>query len=333
MKYQKLQQTLAQNSQRINAVFAAHHVDSQVRFGNAHGRTLRFALSLSPKHKLRDVTNLRDELALALDTPNVQFSRENGQLTLDILNPERKQILVRDVLKNAEPIPSATACLGEMSDGRPLLLRLENPNSAHVLIAGTTGSGKSELLRSMLWSLATCNRQAHLQLALVDPKQRGFLPFTNAHNLCSPIAVAPNDIENLLEKLVALMEKRDRLQEHLPRIVVAVDELAEVVHTCGEQALLALTRLAQRGRQAGIHLLLATQQPSSALLGSALKANLPVRLVGKVNSAEDARMASGMGGTNAEFLHGQGDFVAINAGRQTRFQAAVVTMQEWNHFG
>jgi S-DNA-T family DNA segregation ATPase FtsK/SpoIIIE len=333
MKYQKLQQTLTQNSERINAVFAAHQVESQVLFGNAQGQTLRFALCLSPKQKIRDVTNLRDELALALNAPAVQFSREQGQLTLDIPNPDRKQVLVHDVLKNADPLPNATACLGEMLDGRPLLLRLENPNSAHVLIAGATGSGKSELLRSMLWSLATRNRQAQLQLALMDPKQRGLLPFANAHCLCSPIASTQNDIENLLEKLVALMEKRDLLQEHLPRIVVAVDELAEVIHLCGERALLALTRLAQRGRQAGIHLILAAQQPSSALLGSALKANLPVRLVGKVNSAEDARMASGIGGTDAEFLHGQGDFVAINAGRQTRFQAAVVTLQEWNHFG
>jgi hypothetical protein len=112
----------------------------------------------------------------------------------------------------------------------------------------------------------------------------------------------------------------------LPRIMVVVDELADLIEQGGPVILNPLTRIAQLGREAGIHLVVCTQKPSSKLIGPLLKANLPLRLVGRVTSIEDARVASGIAGSGAEKLSGGGDFVAVAGGRTIRFQAALIDL-------
>jgi S-DNA-T family DNA segregation ATPase FtsK/SpoIIIE len=111
-------------------------------------------------------------------------------------------------------------------------------------------------------------------------------------------------------------------------VVVMIDELADLLMTGGKPVQRALTRLTQRGREVGIHVVAATQKPTAAVLGPLVKANFPVRLVGRVTSIEDARTASGWSGTGAERLLGRGDFLAVAEGRVTRFQAAHVSPQE-----
>jgi S-DNA-T family DNA segregation ATPase FtsK/SpoIIIE len=111
-------------------------------------------------------------------------------------------------------------------------------------------------------------------------------------------------------------------------VVVVIDELADLLMVGGAGLQRALTRLLQRGRGAGIHVVAATQKPTAGVLGTLVKANFPVRLVGRVASANDARVASGWSGTGAERLEGRGDFIALAEGRVTRFQAAHVTREE-----
>jgi S-DNA-T family DNA segregation ATPase FtsK/SpoIIIE len=110
--------------------------------------------------------------------------------------------------------------------------------------------------------------------------------------------------------------------------VLVIDELADLLMVGGKPIQHTLTRLTQRGREAGIHVIAATQKPTSAVLGPLVKANFPVRLVGRVTSAEDARTASGWSGTGAERLQGRGDFLAVAEGRVIRFQAAHVSSEE-----
>jgi S-DNA-T family DNA segregation ATPase FtsK/SpoIIIE len=110
--------------------------------------------------------------------------------------------------------------------------------------------------------------------------------------------------------------------------VLVIDELADLLMVGGKRIQQALTRLTQRGREAGIHVIAATQKPTAAVLGSLIKANFPVRLVGRVTSAEDARTATGWSGTGAERLLGRGDFLAVAEGRVLRFQAAHVSHDE-----
>jgi len=133
----------------------------------------------------------------------------------------------------------------------------------------------------------------------------------------------------LLERMVTEMERRDREASSSPHVVIAIDEGMDLLMTGGKSVVTLLTRLAQRGREAGIHLVLGAQNPASSVFGSLLKANFPVRLVGRVSSANDARVAAGISGSNAEKLLGRGDFVAVAAGQVTRFQVAHAPAADW----
>jgi len=118
------------------------------------------------------------------------------------------------------------------------------------------------------------------------------------------------------------MERRDREQSDRPRVVLAIDELADLLQTGGKQIEAPLTRLVQRGREAGFHVVAATQKPSSKVMSSIMKSNFPTRLVGRVSSPEDARSAAGIGGTGAEKLAGHGEFLLVAEGHVIRFQSA-----------
>jgi S-DNA-T family DNA segregation ATPase FtsK/SpoIIIE len=124
------------------------------------------------------------------------------------------------------------------------------------------------------------------------------------------------------------MERRDAEGRSEPRLVVVLDELADLLLVGGQAMGETITRLTQRGREAGIHLVACTQKPTAALVGGLMKSNFPVRLVGSVASAEDARVAAGLGGTGAERLLGQGDFLLVAKGQVTRLQAAYLDGSE-----
>jgi S-DNA-T family DNA segregation ATPase FtsK/SpoIIIE len=132
----------------------------------------------------------------------------------------------------------------------------------------------------------------------------------------------------VLSELVRLMLERDREQVREPRVVVAIDELADLVVAGGRGVGRSLTRLTQRGREAGVHVIACTQKPTVDAIGSLVKSNFPVRLVGSVASPEDAKVASGLPGTGAEKLLGRGDFLLVVKGEVVRFQAAYVSEAE-----
>ncbi|MEW5718510.1 MAG: FtsK/SpoIIIE domain-containing protein, partial [Chloroflexota bacterium] len=217
---------------------------------------------------------------------------------------------------------AGTAILGLDSEGVPLLLRLSSPDVAHCLIAGTTGSGKTELARTIIASLALHQKPRDLQLALFDPKLHGLAPFQDAPHLLFPIVADPDHTLVKMRYLVSEMERRDQLLVERPRIVVVVDELTDLLQVCGSELEMLLTRLVQRGRSAGISVIACTQKPTARAVGGLMKANFPVRLVGRVTSTDDARVAAGIGGTGAEKLAGRGDFLLIACGEIIRFQAA-----------
>jgi S-DNA-T family DNA segregation ATPase FtsK/SpoIIIE len=160
---------------------------------------------------------------------------------------------------------------------------------------------------------------------VIDPKRSHdplFVQGVSRHLLLG-VAGTPEESLAALARVVEVMEKRPLSRDPSPRIVVYVDEMADLCQVGGARVVELLTRIAQRGREAGIHLIGCTQKPSSKAIGSLLKANLPLRLVGRVVSAEDARVASGMAGTGAEKLLGSGDFIAVAMGKVIRFQAAL----------
>ena len=322
---------------RIERVLASHRVPARVQGGQVSARTVRFMVSPAIGARIATVRNLSEELALALGAADVRVGREGASLTVEMPRSDAEPVRLATLMRGLAHIPPLTACLGMSEDGRPLLLRLPSPDVAHVLVAGTTGSGKTELMRSLILSLALTNRQSKLQIALIDPKGRGFGPLAGLPHVINAVASGRDEVAALLQKLVAEMERRDRDNISSPHIVVAVDEVLDLLTADGSQhagpdgdIAAALTRIGQRGREAGLHLVVGAQKPSSEVMGSLLKANFPTRLVGRVASADDARVATGQSGSGAEKLAGRGDFIAVASGQVVRFQAAWVPARDWN---
>jgi S-DNA-T family DNA segregation ATPase FtsK/SpoIIIE len=181
-----------------------------------------------------------------------------------------------------------------------------------------------------------------LRLVLIDPKGSAFRDLEGLPHLARPVIRDPAEAVEALGSLVRLMEVRSRQgyesrqgykdtrgeANPLSTCILVIDELADLLMVAGAEAERPLTRLLQRGREAGIHVIAATQKPTAAVIGSLVKANFPVRLVGKVTSPEDARVATGWKGTGAERLLGRGDFIAVAEGRLHRFQAAYIAPEE-----
>jgi S-DNA-T family DNA segregation ATPase FtsK/SpoIIIE len=329
MSTQVTREYLEFQSDRIERVLASHRVPARVEGGSVTPRAIRFHVAPALGAKLASIRNLSEELALALNAPDVRIAREGDKLALEMPRPDAEPVYLLPLMRGLSAIPPFTACLGLAEDGRPLLARLPSPDVAHILVAGTTGSGKTELMRSMVLSLALTHRQSQLQMALIDPKGRGLAPLAGLRHLLAPIATDSGEALTLLQRLVAEMERRDRENNDSPRILIVVDEMLDLLTTGGTAVEAALTRIAQRGREAGLHLVAGAQKPSTALLGPLLKANFPVRLVGRVTSVEDARVAAGLPASGAEKLAGRGDFVAVAGGQITRFQAAWAPQRDW----
>jgi S-DNA-T family DNA segregation ATPase FtsK/SpoIIIE len=331
-----MQRMLNYKADRIEAVLSSHKVPACVVGGRVTPRYVRFDLTTPFGVQVRKVARLSEELAMALGATNCRVYRERGRIEVEVPREKGQPVrlvtlcrrLIREGHRNESTIPPCTAILGLDSHGTPLLLHLPSPDVAHVLIAGTTGSGKTALARAMIASLALHNRPSNLQLVLIDPKRRGFQTFEGLPHLLVPVLDEVDAMVGMLERLVAEMERRDQQGRSSPRVVVFVDELADLLMQGGRPAEAALTRLSQRGREAGIHLVGCTQKPTAAVIGSLVKSNFPIRLVGRVSSPEDAKVAAGLAGTGAERLLGRGDFVLVAKGQTTRLQAAYLPEAE-----
>ena len=342
-------------SDRIEMVLASHKAPARVMGGVVTPRAVQFHLAPMLGTKINRVQALADELALALGVSSVRVSRQGSSVQLEILRDDPLEgddarfsikllsLMPRLVEPDAKPLPpgivpfKGIAVLGLCDDGAPLLLRLPSPDVAHVLIAGTTGSGKTALCQTMILSLAMTHRRSQLQFVLAEgPKQHAFKPFARLPHLLRPVIGDATEAVDALRELVRLMEaRRAPIKGALgvaqgetlapaasagvtPRILVVLDELADLHTNAGGKALNEhLTRLVQRGHEAGIHVMACTQKPSSQVMGTLIRANFPVRLVGKVVSPDAypsrvswgsrARVAAGIGGTGAEKLTGRGD--------------------------
>jgi S-DNA-T family DNA segregation ATPase FtsK/SpoIIIE len=321
---------------RIEQVLASHRVPSRITGGTVTPRLVRFQVSTPIGVKVRQVEGLSEEIALSLGARACRVYRDGGQVQVEVPRHSGQTVhlldlcqrLAADGARRHTTVPPVTAILGMDQEGVPLLVRLPSPNVAHLLIAGTTGSGKTALARTIITSLAMHNNQRALQLVLVDPKGRGFLPFAGLPHLLVPVVTRVDEALPVLRRLVEEMERRDGEGRSEPRLVVALDELADLVQVGGREMEQALTRLTQRGREAGIHLVACTQKPTAAVIGGLVKSNFPVRLVGSVASPEDAKVATGLAGTGAERLLGEGDFLVVAKGQVTRMQAAYLDAEQ-----
>jgi len=310
----------------------------------------RYELRLAPGTKMSKVTSLRDDLAYALASTDIRILAPiPGKQAVGVEVPNSKRRLVRlgDIYggrpQGASPL---VAWLGKDISGQSVWVDLQK--MPHALIAGTTGSGKSGSLNAILSSLLLHASPNELRLVLVDPKQVELNHYERIPHLLTPVVTSPRLAANVLNNLIAEMENRYtvmskararnigelnkiRVREGeapLPFILCVIDELADLMMVAPTEVEDAIIRLAQKARAVGIHLLLATQRPSTDIITGTIKVNIPSRIAFAVSSQVDSRVILDQGG--AETLLGQGDMLLRDAGssKLQRIQGAFITEDE-----
>ena len=326
-----------QEAQAINQLFRAHGVLCRVVPPPRSYQTSAVRVYMLERGQgvtVAKVTSLADELDEALTAARqapVHCRFDRLPLCLEVPRPDPKPLLLVEVLRRLHKgrqqmdlSQRLLAVVGEAnsySQADTILLDLLNPNSPHALIAGTTGSGKTNLLAAMVVSMAVLHSPEQVAMLLLDPKGIDFVDFNALPHLACPVVTDPVTAVNALAQVVVELERRKREGVTEPRIVVFIDELAELADVAGPQVESQIKRLLQVGRGLGIHVVGATQKPLASVIGSLVKANFPVRIVGKVASADDARVAAGVSGTGAERLPGKGAMLLLSAGETKRIQA------------
>jgi S-DNA-T family DNA segregation ATPase FtsK/SpoIIIE len=313
----------------IEYTLHSHGIEASVVGGNVSPRLIQFHIKLGSGVKFNRVSALSDEMALALGITHCRITRDGYYVKVEVPRPDPQAVRLFPLMQNLPgTIPPASPILGLDETGVPLLLRINSPDVAHILISGTTGSGKTILARSMIASLALQNPPDQLRLLLIDPKGRGYRDFNGLPHLICPVVTDVLDGLHRLKWAVRHMEKRDEKGISSPWLVIFIDELADLIMVGGKEMEVQVARLTQRGREAGIHIVACIQKPSAQVIGGVAKSNFPTRLVGRVVSPEDARVASGVAGSGAERLMGRGDFLLFAQGESIRVQGAHISQDE-----
>ncbi|MCL2010280.1 MAG: FtsK/SpoIIIE domain-containing protein [Synergistaceae bacterium] len=315
---------------------------------------IQFQLELAPGIKVSKVSGLANDLTMALAVVSVRVEAPIlGQryVGIEIPNPLRKGITLRSIMESDEfqdgehilPLP-----MGVRVDSQHLVCGLED--MPHLLVAGTTGSGKSVFMNACILGMCSQRAPDELKLILVDPKHVEFAIYEGLPHLLARPVSDPKKAISALTWAVQEMETRSEAfaktkvrnlasynekvlpKSRFPHIVVVVDELADLMYTAGKEVEGLIARLAQKARAAGIHLILATQRPSVDVITGLIKANVPARVAFAVPSQTDSRTIIDTGG--AEKLLGKGDmlFYSTRYPRPLRLQAGFITEERTLEF-
>ena len=338
----------------------------------------RFEVSLAPGLKASKVTGIAKDLARSLSMASVRVVEVipgKPYIGIEVPNPQRQMVRLIELLKTEayqDPDGLISMAMGKDIAGRPIIADLAK--APHMLVAGTTGSGKSVLVNSLLLSMLLKYTPEQLRLILIDPKQLELANYGDIPHLLTPVVTDMTEAASALAWSVAEMERRYQLMslfkvrkldefnkkvmaaeqsgeplldplwrpndsvsqdrapklKPLPQIVIVADEFADMIMQVGKQAEELITRLAQKSRAAGIHLILATQRPSVDVITGLIKANIPVRAALRVNSKVDSRTILDAGG--AEDMLGHGDMLFLGPGQiePNRVHGAFISDAEVN---
>jgi S-DNA-T family DNA segregation ATPase FtsK/SpoIIIE len=313
-------------------------------------RVTRYELQLAPGTKVGKVANLKDDLSYALATTEIRILAPiPGKQAVGVEVPNLSPNLVTlgdiydDLPQTASPL---SVWLGKDISGASVWADLAR--MPHILIAGTTGSGKSGCINTILTSILLRATPDEARLILIDPKRIELNYYESIPHLLTPVVSSPKEASAVLLNVVSEMERRyERLsqvrarnlpeanrafrkrgEEELPYLLVVIDELADLMMVSPQEVEDSIIRLAQKSRAVGIHLVLATQRPSVDVITGMIKANVPSRIAFAVSSQTDSRVILDQNG--AESLLGQGDmlFKPLGTSRLQRVQGAFVTEEE-----
>jgi DNA segregation ATPase FtsK/SpoIIIE, S-DNA-T family len=360
---------LAETGRRIAAKCAEFGVEGEVAEYHPGPVVTTYEFRPGEGIKVNQVMGLSEDLALALSAESIRVERLPGRASvgIEVPNPGGGEIIsIRDVVESERFQSSRsllTLALGKDIHGEPVVDDLRA--MPHLLIAGTTGSGKSVGINALITSILFKAAPSEVKLILIDPKMVELEMYENLPHLATPIITETKKAANALKWAVAQMEERfqtlsdfgqvrnaeqynaaikdpeavarvraqhpedpDLKLEPMPLIVIIIDELADLMITAPKEVEEAIVRIAQKARAVGIHLVVATQRPSVDVLTGVIKANLPSRIAFKVSSKIDSRVI--LDGNGAERLLGRGDMLFLPPGtsRLKRVHGAFVSVQE-----
>ncbi|MBI2617420.1 DNA translocase FtsK [Candidatus Gottesmanbacteria bacterium] len=342
---------LKQNAHIIEKTLESFGVTARVAEVNLGPAVTQYALEIAMGTKLSKLTALSNDLALALAAPTGQIRIEApipGRSLVGIEIPNRslefvtlRHMLFSDTMRKSKD--KLLVALGLDVSGSPVTANIAK--MPHVLIAGTTGSGKSVLLNTWICSLLFRTTPSEVRLILVDPKRVELTVYNSIPHLLTPVIVEPDKILSALKWSLSEMDRRYKLFSEvgvrnidgynelsgfqaLPYIVILVDELADLMAYAPVEVEDAICRLAQMARATGLHLVVSTQRPSVDVITGLLKANIPARIAFNVSSMIDSRVIIDMPG--AEKLLGRGDmlFIPPDQAKPTRIQGAYISEAE-----
>ena len=322
------------NNEDLNEVFKSLKIKAISIAEREEGPFKIYDIKLQSGGKFKQLDNNATEIALLMKSKKEPFFytiSEKGIIKMELMMGEPQTVHFNEM--DFDSSGEVSVAVGKTRFGKTL--GLDIIKLPHLLISGSTGSGKSVFLHSLIAQFI----QQNVQMALIDPKRVEFNIYENAPNLFTPIGTNIEEAQSILNQLMEEMEERFKIladnqcrniQEYegsMPYIILVIDELAELMMVSNKLIQLKIARLAQKSRACGIHLIVATQRPSTDVITGIIKANFPARIAFKASSSIDSRTIIGKNG--AERLMGKGDAVFLNKeGELTRFQGAYLTTDD-----
>ena len=336
------------NSELLERVFQDFNIEIQV-INVKHGPVVTlFEILPAAGIKINTIINLADDISRSMGVGAVRIAQIYGTqyLGVEVPNDKRETVTIKELLINinfkntSSKIP---ICIGKDISGNIEVIDLSK--TPHLLVAGTTGSGKSVFINTLLASILYKFSPKDLRLILIDPKMLELSVYNDIAHLLTPVVTEPKKAIIALKWVCKEMERRYSLMneentrslegyneksiEKLPYIVVFIDEMADLMMTAGKEVEHYVQRLAQMARACGIHLVMATQRPSVDIITGSIKANFPSRISFQVASKYDSRTV--LGEIGAEQLLGNGDMLmSKNGGNIIRYQSAFISDNEVN---
>ena len=341
---------IEEKKQELNDAFYYFNVPAEVQTGTEGPRVTRFELSVEKGVKVSRITALQDDIKMALAAKDIRIEAPipgTSLVGIEVPNQSPAKVNIKSII-DSEQFNDAesklTVAMGYRINNQPLLMDIAK--TPHALIAGATGSGKSVCINSILLSLLYKNHPEELKLLLIDPKMVELAPYNDLPHLVSPVITDVKAATQSLKWAVEEMERRYKLfaqyhvrnitafnkkaayEDRLPKIVIVIDELADLMMMAPQDVEQSIARIAQKARACGIHMLVATQRPSVNVITGLIKANIPTRIAFMVSSSVDSRTILDSGG--AERLLGYGDMLYLGSGmnKPIRVQGSFVSDEE-----